>query len=446
MKICNEKGYILASTLMISLVVTSLMFSIFLVVFLNNYVTQKKIGKKKVDLANMSGLQQMISNPDELSEGLTEFEIDSIEVLSNINLRGLFYEIEVFTTKNGDSSRCQYLIANNTNDHLNNAFTISRPDFRGVVAGKTGIKGNMQTTNDRITFGSIPGITGGNNNYLQGDLLTNEDIPQKLVNEETFTSVFNLKEIDNSQVINVNGPINLDRSYISELRSNVLNISGDLIVSDTLLTSASFEDLFVSVSGSVLFEESTVSKINLSIVSDGRAEINTGCKVENILLSTTDTIKINPNSQFFNCQLYSKKSILIDNCLFEYPSTIGLYVDCSEESNFRNTIDLQSTVVNGTIMLVSSVTGLSGNKSKILIDKGSRIQGFVYSENNLELYGPVYGSLYTYNVLYHKKPTDYINWLVDLEIDRKKLDENFLIPVCFNVSRDYEILDRKWIR
>jgi hypothetical protein len=73
------------------------------------------------------------------------------------------------------------------------------------------------------------------------------------------------------------------------------------------------------------------------------------------------------------------------------------------------------------------------------------VQGFIYCENNLELLGKLYGEAYTYNTYFYQEPTQYINWLVNMEIDRNKLDKWFCFPLGFSTSRNYKIIKESWI-
>lgn len=89
---------------------------------------------------------------------------------------------------------------------------------------------------------------------------------------------------------------------------------------------------------------------------------------------------------------------------------------------------------------MTKTAGFSSNKTKIKIDDQSKVQGLVYSENNLELYGDVTGTIYTYNFWYYIEPTEYFNWLINVKVNRNELDSWFLLPTVFDIQAKYKII------
>jgi hypothetical protein len=50
-----------------------------------------------------------------------------------------------------------------------------------------------------------------------------------------------------------------------------------------------------------------------------------------------------------------------------------------------------------------------------------------------------------YKFIYYREPTEYINWIVNARIDRRSLDEWFLLPAGFEGAEQRRILKETWI-
>jgi cytoskeletal protein CcmA (bactofilin family) len=260
------------------------------------------------------------------------------------------------------------------------------------------------TRKRKIKKGRLFGVPQLNDNYLTGEIIADETINPKIFNETLFRSLF--EHITDNESVG-------DEVYkISELTINKLKninfqIPNDISIEGFLEKGNELETLNVYVKGKTHFSNETKSTYNLQINCDSTISIGENVHIENAVLVSQTSIDVGSNCSFKNVQLFAKDSITISDSEFLFPSVIGLYVETDGKNRYENKIDISSSVINGTVMLVSSIVGLDENKSKIKIDEESMVQGLVYSENNLELYGEVKGCVYTYNFLYMDGKKEY---------------------------------------
>lgn len=441
----NNSGYILPSVLLISLLVTSLLMGILSIIFFYNAENQKLIKKTELDLACYSALQTFISENQDATKEEIFIKIDSIKVRLRNKIKGIYTEVQTTAYNKKDSSKIYYLLGNQIENQFQNAVIISKDKLRASIAGDTKINGDMLLTSDKVKIGRISGIKSANKNYLNGEIITQEEIQVKLFNELLISNQFNNDFLRNNPQY-VDGDFELNNATTSEIIENIsTQISGDLVVSGEVIEKKLGNTSNLLVSGEVVFNEGTYSSSDMKVVSDSSITIEENCIIENTILVAESKIIIEGNTHFKNVQLFSKKGIEISGANFRYPSIIAVYSNLDLESNLENKIKIESSIVNGSILCINSTTGLSNNKNLIEIDEDSKVQGLIYSENNSKIAGEVNGIIYTHSFWYYKEPTEYINWLVDVKVDREKLDEAFLLPVGFSEVNNFRILKETWI-
>lgn len=444
MMLKNETGYILPSVLFISMLVTTLLFGILAIIFFYNNSNQKMINKTKLDFACYSALQQFISNPISTLEAQELIIIDSIKVKLSSKLKGLYTQIATTAINGKDSSKVIYLLGNKMSNTLENAIIISKENLRASVAGNTKVNGDMLLTSDKIKIGRISGIKSAGKNYRDGKITIQEDIETKLFNEQLFLELFKNEKLFISST-DIDGSYNLDNESIITLILNKNNrINGNLIISGDI-KSENYSNTNIIVSGEVIVRSESKLIADLEIISDSSITIEENTIIEDAILISKNKIVIEDNSQFKNVQLFSLKGIEITRSEFKYPSILVVYSNLDEDINLNNKIKIEASIVNGSIMLINSTTGLANNKNLIEIDEDSQIQGLIYCENNCQIAGEVSGMIYTYSFWYYKEPTEYINWLVDVKVDRNKLNKAFLLPLGLTKVNNYDILKETWI-
>ena len=439
-----DEGYALIYVLFINLLIISALLSFLCMMFFYNMQSIKILSKTRLDWACYSAAQLAALDSTGIKNRSYTVGIDSLEVNVTENLFGLYIMVTTSAKYNNDSSMYQCLFASAIIPPFANALTISHPNATVTIAGQTHITGNISLTSNNISKGNIFGIRNSSENYLDGDVLVNDSLKPNIFKDSLVEDIFNL----NSQNINQNtvslGSTTVDGHFLSHYPpgQNYI-INGDLIFKDSLINN-DYRYYYFFVSGKTLFQDNCYSTIKMFVRSGDDITLGKNSVVENSLLLTNRKI-ITDGTYVKYVQMYSKDSVSIMNSYFSYPSTIVSYASPKDSINLHRFVSIKSSTINGTVMLLLTEIGIPGNKSKIYIDDQSKIQGLVYSQNNIESFGNITGSVYTYNYWFYKDPGEYVNWLVNTSINRVNLDKWFLIPCGFKGSKKYEILDGNWI-
>jgi hypothetical protein len=442
----KNEGFALPFILFITLLVVSMLLGLISILFFLNNVESKKIKKKKLDLACTSAVQMLLSSEDSLVIGEKTIQTGKYPVFMEIKGKGLFYEITAGTNGGSDSSKVKYLIGYSNYFEENIALVISRPGLRATVAGDTKIEGDIVSAADKINKGKIFGIENNTDSFIDGRLISENSIPSKILDETIVTGQlpFSAEEDDNEEIF-IDGDLILSQSAVGNIDcTKEIAVQGNLIISRSITANPGIGTIRLKVSGETVIEDNTQSNLDLEIKCDSIIRVGNNVKLQNAILAAEGEVQAE-NSYFKNVQIFSADTIKINNSQFDYPSVICLYTDAGKVSALKNSLIIRSSVINGMVMLISSVTGLSQNKSMIDIDEKSIVQGLVYSENNLRMPSTVNGIVYTYNFWYYQNPTEYINWLVNVKIDREKLSQWFLLPRGFSGSIKPGILKEQWI-
>ncbi|UBZ13989.1 hypothetical protein LDL77_19175 [Flagellimonas marinaquae] len=135
----------------------------------------------------------------------------------------------------------------------------------------------------------------------------------------------------------------------------------------------------------------------------------------------------------------SQKIILQEGAVLEYPSSLYLNFEESEES----LIYLESgSKVLGKVALVGTVGGKPGI-NRITIGKDAEVIGEVYCEGSTALKGQVIGSLFTHDFYLKTEASSYENYIEDGRVDQKALDPGFLgTMIDDNIIGSYGIIKK----
>ncbi|HLN34655.1 MAG TPA: hypothetical protein VK250_05165, partial [Nitrososphaeraceae archaeon] len=351
--------------------------------------------------------------------------------------KGFYLEVTITASNKLDSAKVSYLVGNKINNYFDNALVISKPNLSISYSGSTKIEGNILSSANLITQGKIFGISSPDKNYLDGKIIRQDNIPGKLEYDFIFDSVSN------------NIHINHSNSSIKEVILDTISRHDYLIESDQDLLISGFQSKPQKIKKVIIKSNKKVnikgiiSNYDLEIYSDSTVTIDEDSQINNLFVLSNNGIVIY-NSILQNIQLISYKDIKMYDANLKYPSSLGIYVKTSNKDNLKNLISLENSIVNGTIILVSDIIGLQANKSKIQIDETSLLNGIVYCENNSEIKGNIIGSVYTYNTFFYQAPTEYVNWLINLNINRNNFASNdFLLPISPKNNK-FKILKEVW--
>jgi hypothetical protein len=440
-KFSRADGYAIVYALFITLIIVTMLIFLFSYLIISKKLETKNINKKKLDLACYSAVQAVISDTLGTKDYNKTIIIDSINVQLEKRINGIYYQLTATAKHNNDSTKYLCLVAAVPDTVFNNAVIITNPNLNAVIADNTVINGSILTMTNRFTKERIPGKNNGAN-IIEGMFKKSDKIKQKYFNEKILSEQFFLLDkgeydstISEDLIIN-------ESNYRSFINKKV-KVERNVIIKGSLFVKR-YSSITVKCRGGVVFKDSTRTDVSFNVSCDSNAVVSHNCSISNITLFTKAGITVSSGCVFENAQLFSKYNIRITESLFKYPTVICLYNNELQKKADKE-LQINKSKINGTVMLVSSVTGLSVDRSKIKIDYDSVIKGVIYSENQLEVGSTIQGSLYFYSLYFYKDPTEYIDWLTDLHVNRKNLENTFLLPIGFDEKKKYGIMSENWV-
>ncbi len=446
MKIESEDGYALPSVMLISLLVITMLLSILSVIYFTNRGTSRLVEQQKLKLSCYSVVQMALVDSNLLYSDSSMIVYDNFNVLLRTRQYGFWREITATSVGINDSVKLKSLIGiKGTEDgYFNNAIVISRPNLRATVVGNTEITGDILGTSDQIIMGNIFGEPPIKKDYHKGQKKIDASIKSQLIPDSLFENIS--KSFSNSNSIFVeNRYSEVNLNNIDQFSSGIThNYKSDFEISGTIKSKRK-DEVRLKTEKSLRILENTLVKLPLVIYSDSMIVFEENCQIENMIIYSNGPIIINRGSTFRNVQFFSSDSIYIEGSQFNYPSIICLSTDDTISKNQNKAIIIESSIINGSVLLMTNTSGLNSNRTKIQIDSDSKVQGLVYSENNLELFGEIFGTIFTYNFWYYKEPTEYINWLINVKVNRVELNKWFLLPIAITSENNYQILQEEWI-
>jgi hypothetical protein len=334
-------GFVLPYALLLTLIITLLLFSYLSLVSFIDKQTMRQIKKRKLDLNCQSAMQVILSDPESYSDSTSLFIENSVIEIRQLG-NGLLNQF-ILTSKNQyDSSRVEYLLGSSIPEFGNNALIVTRPNLRLTVAGETKIRGNILATSDNLTKGNIFGIRNSSSSFLEGEIVVNENLQPKLFTDSLVSDLFNPgSEFQNFKMLSINN------EFIRALDD--------------------FDVINITVENECRIQSNTVSTAVINLFSKEDVIIENDASFKNLNIYTEGKITVGANCSFQNVQFFSRDSISISNSIFNYPSIICLQVKTSGDQLFDECIQINSSIINGSIILISDVVGLSSNKSRIII-------------------------------------------------------------------------------
>lgn len=441
----SENGYALPSVLLISMLITMMILSLVVVISFISKANSRLIERKKLELACFSAVQLAMNDSTLLYSESSSINVNDVDVNVESKHYGFFRSLTASASGINDSIKIKYVLGvkASINGYFSNAIVFSRPNLRATVAGNTQITGDIIGTSDRIVIGNIFGEPPTSKDYHKGVVKIDNNINPQLIPDSLYEIM--ITEYDDYPHLSSNIENELTSDNLNSVDPQVVHFfSEDIKISGTI-KSMDKTPVILIVDGKVEFESESIITKHLEIIADSSVLIRKNSRIENVIIYSNGPMIIEENSYFKNIQFFSTDSIHLKNSRFDYPSIICLNVDDTDSAKQNKAIVIENSIVNGSVLLMTKTAGLSSNRTKIFVNRDSKIQGLVYCENNLELAGEITGTVYTYNFWHYKEPTEYINWLVNVNIDRNKLDDWFLLPSVFSYDGKYQILKEEWI-
>jgi len=183
-------------------------------------------------------------------------------------------------------------------------------------------------------------------------------------------------------------------------------------------------------------QQGTVNLRDIKLIGNIIIQSDTLIKIDRTTI-LNDVLLIAPNITVMdgvtgNFQAIASKNITVgSNCNLTYPSALVLNEDEIKTSKKNKNVEPAQIFINSNSSIKGIVAFLSKNeksnyKSQLYIDENSFITGEVYCDQNLELKGSVYGSVYTNNFITKQFGSVYQNHIYNGSILQNKLPQQYV--------------------
>ena len=142
-----------------------------------------------------------------------------------------------------------------------------------------------------------------------------------------------------------------------------------------------------------------------------------------------------------NAQLFTRGSINISGAVhLTYPSVVFSSTQHDDEVS----IEINGTArVDGIIMQAAPLSEELVRSSKpyrVVLSDSVEVRGALFNPYQTELKGTVHGSVITYQFYLYKKPSRYVNWVLDAEINHHLRPSTFHVPQGFVTSNNLDVI------
>ncbi len=414
----DSSGFSMAYILYLNIILVMLVMVIINYIFAADIMLIRRVNKKKLDYACFSSANLLLSSYKKETSDPDIFP-KNIETSARFLSSSSYPLIEASSYGMKDSSRFIFRAGFNLNNYFKPALSISGSYKDAAVAGNTFINGDICSATGIFRIGNLASMPQQNFVFCSGNVLVNPDISPEIFSLPEQLPLTSENNLPNISIISSDTDLNK-----SAYTANSLIIEGTKL-------SHKAKPIIIFCSGEVLIKKGTKSNLFFQI-SCGSLKIEDSCSISNITVKSSGKITIAQGSVFRNSGFESSSEITANSSLFIYPSSIAVFPPKKLTSGSYYTINLNGCIVNGSIILYGEPENAN---TRMVIDNNSSVKGIVYSNGSLEISAPVEGSVFTASLRNYIEPTEYINWLINLKIDRETLGNNFLITSGFGEGR-----------
>jgi len=139
------------------------------------------------------------------------------------------------------------------------------------------------------------------------------------------------------------------------------------------------------------------------------------------------------NIRQFEGQLFSEEGIVVkDNSKLTYSSLVMTY----SANDTASVKILSGSEVSGSVVFLTRERSIvpTQQRGKVIVGENTMVSGLVFSDNLTTLQGKVNGTIITDRFHFYYSPTDYYNWIKDGIVNRKPPNDQFRLPIFFELS------------
>lgn len=450
-KLSNENGSALILALVLVVVITTIIVITIAGVFSNIKFTMSELNRTKAFYLAEAGIHKSIwflsgNGGKSLQwrpkdESITLF--DGLTSHVTVTQWGGFLQVTSKVKFKNQRKTLTVLLGQRPIQPFTRAIHIGKMNYPLVVAGKTQITGDIAVGRKGIKKGRIKGREYEGDKLVDGEIIIQDQPKMPGFNPVVFNTSINRYEtqLRVPQGMQFFQPLLLnDPGIISQVLGKYIYVHGDIQIHNLRIAGTSDGLISIISSGNIIITGSTQLAGSIECIAGGKIIIKDDAYLRNIIIYAKKGIDVTGTSKIEG-QLFSPAHITVtDKAILKYPSVV--YCSGTNDKNIlKGKIELKGQcVVYGSIIMSGNHLLSDRNETLVKIDINAKLVGVVYASNEIALEGTVYGSVVTGGITFYLSPTTYLNWLYDVEIDRTKLPDNFLLPLYFDQKPKLDIL------
>ncbi|QXP72527.1 hypothetical protein H0I31_02165 [Tenacibaculum sp. AHE15PA] len=391
----KEKAGALQYVLVISVIIAFILFAFISLIYLQQKLQIKNAFYKETIQNVQLGFNYISDLPYDkpIETRLSENELEKTTFLRSY--WGIFDIVSVSSSIKNEYFQKIGLIGNQNNQR--EALYLQDNNTPLVVVGHAKIKGNVSLPKQGVKSGNISGNSYYGNQLIYGSQKTSNTSLPSINNIAYIKSLFKRNYMNDSvkyfQLEN-----GLKHTQLFSQPTAIHYTQDNIHLSDIALQG------------------------NIIIHSENTITIDATAKLEDIIL-IAPTIKI-LKKVTGNFQAFATDMILAEeNCKLNYPSALVLIQNQKAEKENQIKIG-ENTNIKGVIVYYNEKDSPNFD-SQIVLSEKTIITGEVYCNQNLELLGSVYGSIYTNNFIAKQSGSTYVNHIYNGAVNYQKLPEQY---------------------
>ncbi len=361
--------------------------------------------QNKLVLNVRSGLELCLASPELPQDkvfDLFQEEDDSLRIKSKAY--GILTDVELTAFHAGDSVGKGVLLGNKSTLKSKTALYLSNSNKALGLCGNVQLNGNV----------FVP-ERGVERSYIEG---------QNFVGAKLFSGI---KQTSKSSLPAIHPQINANISAVYAVNNGAV-YRDDL---DTIISS--YSTLVLKAEDGVLLNQVVKGKVML--ISSDFIRVSSNAELENVILKAP-TVVFDKGFEG-SVQVFARDSIIVgEDCYLKFPSTLVL--KSPSKPNYSPKITLEAgTRLAGNIILKQASFNLRNN-GMVTINKGSLVNGTVYSEGYTQLRAcEIQGDVYTKKLFLKTRSSIYENTLLNVVIDPSKKEKDMIDLGIQNSERSW---------
>lgn len=316
------------------------------------------------------------------------------------------------------------------------------PSYPLVIAGNSRIDGDIHVSSRGLMTGRLEGSSAPDSGFHHGHVIIKHDQVQSIDTAiwEQMSSESGRRERSSGTVIlgtlllTARDTLRFDTDTLLRAEDNIVLIGSSLSspVSVTTYEARGYVEISSGARLSGLFEIHPGSYIKLrdTVALDGA------------LITAKDSIVLESNARFSGVAVCPGRIVLRDRAMLVPPAI--LVTRCTDRPDEDSAgIFLSSSAPMEGVCWVEGGSSLS-ESPLLFVDSGVAFTGLLVSSGRADIRGKLRGGMVIRRFEFASGMTTYVNWLRDVQVDRRALDYNPVLPVLANRQDSVLEIVRLW--